>query len=200
MSYSNAKLTLINNVLQRVCIVTILLLSFSNLRYILLFMNIIVAVNNNWGIGYKGEQTIVIPEDREYFREITDGGIVIIGRKTFESMGKPLPNRKNIVLTNNKDYTAHGVTVVHSIGQALEKIPINGSHKVFVIGGAEIYAQFLPWCYYAYVTKLDVETPSDRFFPNLDESPAWEIMHMGDLLKSNDVQYSFDLYRSNIMG
>ena len=87
-------------------------------------MNIVVAVNNDWGIGYKGKQTIVIPEDREYFREITNGGVVIAGRKTYEAIGKPLANRKNIVLTNNKNFKAPGVTVAHSINEALEIIAL----------------------------------------------------------------------------
>jgi len=163
-------------------------------------MNIIVAVNKDWGIGYKGEQTITIPEDRQYFKEITSGGIVIIGRKTFESIGKPLKQRKNIVLTNKRDFKIPGVTVVHSMNEALQKIPPNSSHKVFVIGGAEVYAQFLPWCSYVYVTKIDIETPSDRYFQDLDKLPDWDLMHKGDIIKHNDICFSFDLYRSTILG
>ena len=163
-------------------------------------MNMIVAVNKDWGIGYKGAQTVVIPDDRLYFREITEGGIVIVGRKTFESMGKPLPNRKNIVLTNNREYKARGATVVHSMGQALDKVPHNSNHKVFVIGGADVFSQFLPWCLYVYVTRFDIITESDRFFPNLDKIPGWELMHKGDVMESNGIFYSFDLYRSIAMG
>ena len=163
-------------------------------------MNIIVAANKDWGIGYNGEQTVIIPEDREYFREITDGGIVIVGRKTFESMGKPLPNRRNIVLTNKRDYQARGVTVAHSMNEALEKIKPNNSHKVFIIGGAEVYNQFLPWCSYVYVTKIEVVTEADRFFPDLDKLTDWELMHQGDILQSNNMWFSFDLYRSKLLG
>ena len=162
-------------------------------------MNIIVAVNNDWGIGYKGKQTIVIPEDRNYFREVTDGGIVVMGRKTFESLGKPLTNRKNIVLTNNSEYKVRGVTVAHSIGQAFEKIPQNSSHKVYIIGGAEVYNQFLPWCSYIYVTKTNIETESDRYFQNLDISTEWELIHKGNVMFYEDIQYSFDLYRSTAL-
>ena len=172
------------------------LLLFCGERYILSTMNIIVAVNSDWGIGYKGEQTVVMSEDREYFREVTDGSIVVVGRKTFESMGKPLPNRKNIVLTNKKDFKAHGVTVAHSLSQALAKIPNNRFHTAFVIGGAEVYDLFLPWCSYAYVTKFDVRTKSDRFFPNLDELSDWEVMYLGETLESEGLQYSFNLYRN----
>ena len=163
-------------------------------------MNIIVAVNKDWGIGYNGEQSIVIPEDRLYFKEVTSGGIIIVGRKTFESIGKPLKHRKNIVLTNNRDFKARGVTVAHSMNEALERVLPNNSHKVFIIGGAEVYAQFLPWCSYVYVTKIDIETPSDRYFPNLDKLPDWELMHKGDMIRSNDLFFSFDLYRSIMLG
>ena len=176
-----------------------MVLSFCCLQYILPFMNIIVAVNSDWGIGYKGAQSVIVPEDRQYFNEVTDGGIVIVGRKTFESMGKPLPNRKNIVLTNNRDFKVRGVTVAHSFDRALEKIPANSGHKVFVIGGAEVYHLFLPWCAYVYVTKFNIAPVSDRFFPNLDSSPDWELIHPGDINQSGDIQYSFDLYRSSLL-
>jgi dihydrofolate reductase len=138
----------------------------------------------------------VIPEDREYFQQVTDGGIVVVGRKTFESIGKPLPNRKNIVLTNKRGYSAKGVTVAHSMSEALDKIPANNRHKVFVIGGAEVYAQFLPWCSYVYVTKYGIKAKSDRFFLNLDKSQDWELMHAGDLNEHEGILYSFDLYKA----
>jgi dihydrofolate reductase len=158
-------------------------------------MNIIVAVNANWGIGFEGKQTVVIPEDREYFREVTDGGVVIVGRKTFESIGKALPKRKNIVLTNNKDYSAPGISVAHTIAEALKMVPKNNSHSAFVIGGYEVYTQLLPWCTHAYVTKIGDISKSDKFFPDLDKSPEWEILSIGDIRASNGIPYSFDLYR-----
>jgi dihydrofolate reductase len=158
-------------------------------------MNIIVAVNSDWGIGFKGKQTVVIPEDREYFREVTSGGIIIVGRKTFESIGKPLPNRKNIVLTNNMDYSAPGISVAHTMAEALKLIPKNSSHSAFVIGGSEVYNQFLPWCTHVYVTKIGTMSKSDRFFPDLDKSPEWDILSIGDINESDGVIYSFDLYK-----
>lgn len=164
-------------------------------------MNIIVAVScsqscGDWGIGYRGNQSVVVPEDREFFREVTTGGIVIVGRKTFESIGRPLPNRKNIILTNNKNYEVPGAAVVHSAGQVFEKIPRNCMHKVFVIGGAEIYKQFLPLCSYAYVTKCYVETEADKYFPNLDTSPDWIAMDMEEIVEIDDYRLSFNLYKA----
>jgi dihydrofolate reductase len=162
-------------------------------------MNVIVAVNSDWGISYKGEQTAVIPEDRRYFREITDGGIVIMGRKTFESIGKPLPNRKNIVLTNNLNYKAKGVIIVHNMDQALSKIPNNSFHKVYIIGGAEVYNMFLPLCSHVYVTRFFVFDESDRYFPNLDQSPEWELIHVGETMESYNIMYTFELFRNRVM-
>ena len=103
-------------------------------------------------------------------------------------------------MTNNREFKARGVTVAHSIGQALEKIPPNSNHKVYIIGGADVFNQFLPWCLYVYVTRFDIITKSDRYFPNLDRLPDWELMHPGDVMESSGVFYSFDLYRSVALG
>jgi len=132
---------------------------------------------------------------REIFRKSFRSGGEHISVEPFESIGKPLPNRKNIVLTSNPDYKPRGVSVAHSMDEAFMKVPVNSGHKVFIIGGASVYNLFLPWCSYVYVTKLFVSTPSDCFFPNLDELPDWELMHPGEVLESNGIHYSFDLYR-----
>ena len=138
-------------------------------------MNSIVAVNSDWGIGLGGTQSVVIPEDRRHFRTITEGGIVIAGRKTFAEICKPLQNRKNIVLTRNKDFWAEGIIVTHSVEQLLSIIACEDTDRVFVIGGGEIYSLLLSFCTYSYVTKIDIATKSDCFFPNLDLMDNWSI-------------------------
>ena len=140
-------------------------------------MNIIVAVNNDWGIGLKGTQQIIIPEDRQHFIMLTRGGVVISGRKTFEDCGGPLPGRKNILLTRDKDFTAEGVVTVNSIKQAVGILADGDDSKTFVIGGGEVYKLFLPICEYAYITKINASPVSDTFFPNLDEMSNWSIEH-----------------------
>ena len=157
-------------------------------------MNLIVAVNGDWGIGYNNTQSIVLPEDRQSFKRLTTGGIVIAGRKTFEDFGRPLPNRVNIILTRNRDFKADGVYIAHSVDEALAMVPGEATDKVFVIGGGSIYEQFLPMCTYAYVTKLETSPPSDTYFPDLDASPAWLLEIRGETRISCDIRYSFNIY------
>jgi len=153
-------------------------------------MNAIVAVYSDWGIGYNGGQTIVIPEDRKRFREITDGGVVIAGRKTFGELRRPLPNRRNIVLTRDCAYAQDGVEIAHSAGEVAALVAEEDPERVFVIGGGEIYRLFLPMCEFAYVTRIDASPQSDTFFPNLDELPGWS-------LEGAAPQSSYHKYRNN---
>ena len=168
-------------------------------------MNIIAAVNRDWGIGYNGTQSIVIPGDRRRFKELTSGGTVISGRKTFEDFGTPLPDRKNIILTQNREYSVDRAVIAHSIGDVFEEIACEPPDKVFVIGGESVYRLFLPMSSFAYVTKIDAAPPSDTFFPNLDELPEWEIIEqkkpceyaVSTNVHHDTVRYSFVLYRNN---
>jgi len=184
-------------------------------------MNAIVAANSDWGISLGGVQVIVIPEDRRHFKALTDGGVVIVGRKTFEKLSGPLPNRKNIVLTRDTSYMASGVTVAHSINEVLTEIACDDPDRVFVIGGGEIYRLFLPFYAYAYVTRIDIVHPSDVFFPDLDSLPGWSLERreikvwnpefgidrktesgIQDCVafnngENNGTRFSFDLYRNN---
>ena len=157
-------------------------------------MNTIVAVNSDWGIGYNNTQSIVINEDRAYFRKTTEGGTVIVGRMTYEDYGSPLPNRKNIILTRDTDFRANGVRIAHTVDEVLSLITEEDPDKVFVIGGGSIYSMFLPLCTYAYVTKIKATPLSNVFFPNLDELPDWKLDIKGEILESGGVKYSFDRY------
>ena len=160
-------------------------------------MNIVAAVNSDWGIGYNNTQAIVIPEDRRNFQKITNGGILIAGRKTFEDFGRPLPDRKNIILTHDRKFKADNVVVAHSIDEALAMIADEDSNRVFVIGGGIIYKLFLPMCSVAYVTKIDAAPPSDTYFPNLDKLPGWVLESSGETNESKDIRYSFHKYKNN---
>ena len=158
-------------------------------------MNVIAAVNSDWGIGYNNAQAIVISEDRQYFKEKTSGCIVIAGRKTFESIGGPLPNRKNIILTGDRKYTANGIAAAHSIAEVLAMIAEEDADKVFVIGGGSIYKQFLPMCSYAYITKIEATPSSDTFLQNLDNAPDWTQHTQGEKRESDGVKFSFNIYK-----
>ena len=155
-------------------------------------------MNSDWGIGCDGKQTIVIPEDRNYFREVTDGGVVIVGRKTFESLGMPLFDRRNIILTQDKDYRADGAITVHSAEEVLAEVAGDDPESIFVIGGGEIYKLFLPLCLQAYVTKIEASPASDTFFPDLDDLPEWSLeSEFGIRNPEPGISFSFCTYRNN---
>ena len=161
-------------------------------------MNAVVAANSDWGIGFCGAQTIVIPEDRSFFRKLTDGGVIIVGRKTFKEFQNPLPNRKCLVLTRDRSFTSSRAVIAFSAGDVLEEIEGEDPDKVFVIGGAEVYRKFLPMCALAYVTKIQAAPPSDTFFPDLDTLPGWTLEKEFGMRSSEcRIRYSHCVYRNN---
>lgn len=155
-------------------------------------MNIalIAAMTNQGVIGYQNKLPWHFPEELKYFKKITLGKPIIMGRKTFESMGKrPLPGRKNIILTQSKDFIAEGCRVVDSLEQAIEEAlkgdpgsqnsqPSENEKKlaeIMVIGGAQIYAQFLPLANRLYITFVHQEFPGDTYFPKVQWAD-WELV------------------------
>ena len=159
-------------------------------------MNLIVAVDKNWAIGYKGKLLISIPEDMKFFRETTTGHTVVMGKNTLLSFpnSKPLKNRNNIVIALEKDFTVEGATTVYSIEEALEEIKKYDSDDVYVIGGGSIYKQLLPYCDKAYITYIDHGYSADTFFPNLDEDDEWEITSESEEQTYFDIEYFFRTY------
>jgi len=160
-------------------------------------MNAIVAVYSDWGIGFCGKQQIVIHEDRRFFREMTGGGVVVAGRKTFEEFPGPLSNRKNIILTQDRSFSADGVIIAHSVDEVLAKIAGDATDRVFILGGGVVYRLFLPMCAMAYVTKIEAAPPSDTFFPDLDKLPAWSLGQRGSTNESEGIRFSYNLYRNS---
>lgn len=157
-------------------------------------MDLIVAVYDDWGIGRDGTQPVALSADRRFFREVTRGATVIVGRKTLADFpgGRPLPNRMNIVLTR-QNVQIPGVTVCHSPEEAAE---LTKDHeKVFVIGGGSIYRQMLSMCSKAYITKVHATPESDTFFPNLDEDPGWELECVLQQGEEHGIGYEMCLYK-----
>ncbi len=150
-------------------------------------MKLVVAVDKNWGIGYKGELLARVRADLRYFQSLTKGNVVILGSKTLATFpgGRVLKDRVNIVLSRRKDYAPEGAIVVDSIESLLQEIKKYDTDKVFAIGGATVYEQLLPYCDTAYVTKFEKEFESDAFFPNLDKSEEWELTEYGEEQKTN---------------
>ena len=134
-----------------------------------------MAVCDDWGIGRDGDMLVANRADMRHFVRCTKGHAVIMGRKTLESFpgGRPLKDRRNIVLTRDASFAREGVEVVHSLDEALGAVA--NEEEAWVIGGAEVYRQLLPLCAEVVVTKNHVTHAADAFFPNLDDDPAWRV-------------------------
>lgn len=160
-------------------------------------MNIIVNVSKNWAIGKDNELLFHLSQDMKFFKEHTVGKTVVMGRKTLESLpkGNPLPNRKNIVLTRDPNFTKEGVTVYHSIEELLKNIGIAESFDTYVMGGESIYRELAPYCSRAYVTKVDAKAENaDAFMVNLDNDPNWEITDESEEFEEKDYKFRFVTY------
>jgi len=142
-------------------------------------LSIIVATSKNRAIGKDNQLLWHLPEDLRYFKRVTMGKPIVMGRKTFESIGRPLPGRLNIVVTRQHDWQHEGVKVVHSIDDALALAEsysiIDGSEEVMVIGGAEIYQAALPKAQRLYMTHVDIDIEGDAFFPVIDDTQWHEV-------------------------
>ena len=157
-------------------------------------MDAIVAVNDDWGIGAEGTQSIVLKADREFFKAMTKGGAIIVGRRTLEDFpgGKPLKERTNIVVTR-RDIEIEGAIVVHSTEEAIELA--SKYESCMVVGGASIFMQFFPDLDRVYVTKINAHAESTAFFPNLDRNPAFECEYEGEEQEENGITFKFVTYR-----
>ncbi len=154
-------------------------------------MELIVNVSEHWGIG-QGERLLVsIRADLQRFRALTLGGTVILGRKTLGTFpgGRPLKGRRNIVLSTQPDYAPEGAEVAHSLAELQHFL--NPEEQIFVIGGESIYRLLLPYCSRARVTKTYVNLEADRFFPNLDSLPDWQIEAREEVLEENGIQFQY---------
>ena len=137
-------------------------------------MNLIVAADKNWAIGNRGKLLVNIPDDQKLFREETMGKVIVMGRKTMESLpgGQPLAGRTNVVLTRNPSYKKKGAVVFHNMEETLAYLKQFHDEDIFIIGGAEVYEEFLPYCSTAHVTWIDYSYEADTFFYNLLSQPG----------------------------
>ena len=156
-------------------------------------MDLVVAVYDDWGIGADGTQPIALSADRKFFREVTKGALVIVGRRTVADFpgGKPLPGRTNVMLTRTMQEQS-GFTVVTRPEDAFALA--KQAEKAMVIGGGSIYRQMLPMCDRAYITKVHACPVSDTFFPNLDEDADWVLSEVLQSGEENGIAYEMCLY------
>ena len=158
-------------------------------------MNAIVVADRNWAIGRNNGLLFSLPGDMKHFRTLTSGGTVIMGRRTLDSFpgGRPLPKRRNIVITRDPDFCREGCEIVHRPEEALALA--GDGDDVWLIGGGSIYAALLDRCLRACVTQVDTAAPeADVFFPNLDALPAWAVEHTGEPITENGLTYRFVNY------
>ena len=160
-------------------------------------MNLIAAVDNNWAIGKNNQLLVRIPMDQKFFREMTTGKVVVMGRKTLESFpnSRPLKNRTNIVLTHNPSYEVEGAVVVHSLDELHKELEKYNSEDIYIIGGQKIYEQLVDECDVAHITKVDFEYDADAYFPNLDEKSEWKIISKKSITTSRNEQIDFITYK-----
>ena len=159
-------------------------------------MNLIVAVDRNWGIGKDGKLLYTLPGDMRFFRETTKGKVVVMGRGTLNSMpgGRPLKDRTNIVLSTCAQ--GEGFLAVRSLPELLAQVKQYPLEDVFVIGGASLYQSLLNYCFAAYVTKVDAAADADRFFPDLDRMNDWTLISTSEPGEHEGIQYRFCQYEN----
>jgi len=155
-------------------------------------MYAIVAVSSSWGIGRDNSPLFSLPGDLARFRALTSGGTVVMGRKTMGALpgGKPLSDRRNIVLTKGS-LSVEGAETVHSCRELQSLLDGEAEESVFVIGGGSVYAALLPLCRRVLVTKVDADVEADTFFPNLDKLPNWTVLSESGPYTENGLTYRF---------
>ena len=164
---------------------------------------VIVAAAENGVIGRDNALPWHLPEDLRYFKRVTMGKPIVMGRKTYESIGRPLPGRANIVITRSKGWFAEGVSVVHSLDEALRLAAdiarMDGIEELMVIGGAEIYAHAIPRAERLYLTQVHADVKGDALLPDIDWSRWLEVSRERFYAsEENPYDYSFVVYERNV--
>jgi dihydrofolate reductase len=158
-------------------------------------ISLIVAVSDNGVIGRRGQLPWRLSSDLQRFKSLTMGHAVLMGRKTFESIGRPLPGRRMIVVTRQENYRAKGAEVVYSLKEGYRRAAEQGETEVFVIGGAEIFREALPHAAQLYLTRVHATIDGDAFFPPLDLK-EWQLVssepHAADA--KNGYATTFEVY------
>lgn len=154
-------------------------------------MELIVNVTENWGIGNGNQLLVSIHADLRRFRLLTTGKTVVLGRKTLATFpgGRPLKNRRNIILSRDESLCVEGAEVAHSVEELFSLL--DEKEQVVVIGGESVYRLLLPYCERARVTKTYVNLPADRFFPDLDEMPNWEVESAEEPLEEDGIKFQY---------
>ena len=162
-------------------------------------MRMIAAVDENWGLGKNGDLLTSIPEDMRFFRQTTQGKVLVMGSKTLRSFpnAKPLPGRLNVVMTRQKDARFPGCVVCDGMESLLALLAGFMPDDVMVIGGGGIYTQLLPYCTEALITKMQFNGEADTFLPNLDSLPEWSVAEESEQKEHESIKFSFLTYKNS---
>ena len=161
-------------------------------------MIIIACADREWGIGRDSKLLFNIPEDMEFFKNATKGKTVVMGRKTFESLRiKPLPGRRNIVLTRSEIFSFEDTETVHSLTELFSLLENTPKNDVFVIGGSNVYRQLLKYCDTAYITKVFSYGKADSFIADFDKLSDWKTECASEIMNSNGIEFQFVKYVRN---
>jgi len=153
-------------------------------------ISLIVAASSNNAIGKNNQLLWHLPKDLKFFKNTTWGMVVVMGRKTFESVNKPLPGRKNIVITSQPGWNADDVWIAKDLADAIAQAKTTNCNEIFIIGGGEIYKQSMSIADKIYMTRVDAHMEADTFFPAIDES-AWVLKENIDFKADEKHQYDF---------
>lgn len=155
-------------------------------------LNLIAAVAKDGGLGKNGRLLFNIRQDMAHFKALTTGKTVIMGRETLDSLpnGRPLPNRRNLVLTRNRDFSREGVEAFHNVDSLLAAL--GDGEEAWVMGGAEIYRLFLPLCHVLELTEVDEIRDANRYFPNMDD--RFSLVDASHWMEENGVRFRFCRY------
>ncbi|MBU3644647.1 MAG: dihydrofolate reductase [Candidatus Methylopumilus sp.] len=155
-------------------------------------LSVIVALAKNRVIGLNNTLPWHLPEDLKRFKQLTMGHHIIMGRKTYESLGRLLPGRQTVIVTRNPDYKVDGAIVVHSLEQAISVS--SADSEAFLIGGAELYQQSLPLAKRLYLTMIDAEFEGDAYFPEI-ELDHWDLLEQQDLISQQGWAFHYLSYQ-----
>jgi len=161
-------------------------------------MKMIVVVARDWGIGCEGYLLFKLPKDMEFFKNATKNHIVVMGRKTLDSLpgGKSLKNRVNVVLTSDVNFKREGCIICNSVEKLLQGLKKYDLEDVYVIGGSKIFDELRDYCKEAYITKVDTIVAADTYLHNFDEDENWKLDYQSEDNFDNGFKFTFNTYKN----
>lgn len=161
-------------------------------------MNFIVAVTNDYAIGKDNNLLFHLPTDLKYFKQTTLNKVVVMGERTYHSLPKrPLPNRINIVLSDNPKFYDDNIIIVNNVDKLFAEVKKYNPDDVFVTGGASVYNLLMDYCSKAYITKIDKVVPADTYINNIEKMPNWKLVSKSEKYNENGLDFEFLIFENS---